>query len=294
MSDRQTISIGARRIQADGQTLQILEAGAGQPRLVLMVHGFPCYAGMWAKYLGALGGDYHTVALDLRGYNLSSKPRSIKAYRLHALSDDLLELVRALGHQEAYLVAHDWGGIIAWDAISRYPQTFTKAVIMNAPHPQIYAKLYVSDPDQMKKGRYTHMFRRFWAPWALRMGRFKLLREGMFQASLVPFTDDEQEGYIKAWRRGLKYPLAYYQANLPQMEDFKALPPTDVPTLVAWGEQDANLSLNNLAGLDAWVRNLEIKRYPDATHWLPHEKASELIQDIREFFARSSPQSSRR
>lgn len=54
------------------------------------------------------------VAVDMRGYNDSEKPPGIASYRLAQLASDIEALVPALGHQKCTLVAHDWGGVVAW------------------------------------------------------------------------------------------------------------------------------------------------------------------------------------
>jgi pimeloyl-ACP methyl ester carboxylesterase len=65
-----------------------------------------------------------------------------------------------------------------------------------------------------------------------------------------------------------------------------ALPPLNpitTPTLVIWGEKDTALLTGNLEGLDEHVKTLSIKRVPDGSHWVVHEKPALVIQYIREF-----------
>jgi hypothetical protein len=54
------------------------------------------------------------VAVDQRGYNDSDKPPSVSDYRLAQLAADVQAVVKALGHESCTLVAHDWGGLVAW------------------------------------------------------------------------------------------------------------------------------------------------------------------------------------
>jgi pimeloyl-ACP methyl ester carboxylesterase len=56
-----------------------------------------------------------------------------------------------------------------------------------------------------------------------------------------------------------------------------------VPTLVIWGEKDTALLTGNLEGLDQFVPDLTIKRIPEGTHWVIHEKPVEVDGYIREF-----------
>jgi pimeloyl-ACP methyl ester carboxylesterase len=56
-----------------------------------------------------------------------------------------------------------------------------------------------------------------------------------------------------------------------------------VPTLVIWGEKDTALLPQNLDGLERYVPRLTIRRIPEGSHWVIHEKPEEIDQDIREF-----------
>lgn len=50
----------------------------------------------------------------MRGYNDSERPQGVAAYRLEQLAADVHAAVSALGHKRCTLVAHDWGGSVAW------------------------------------------------------------------------------------------------------------------------------------------------------------------------------------
>ena len=57
---------------------------------------------------------------------------------------DLVEDVRALaehlGYKKFILVAHDWGGGVAWSFAIAHPEYLEKLVIINCPHPAILAR----------------------------------------------------------------------------------------------------------------------------------------------------------
>ncbi|MHB1667728.1 MAG: alpha/beta fold hydrolase [Thiomonas sp.] len=97
-----------------GIRLHAASAGEQGKPLMLLVHGFPeCWAA-WQAQLVAFGRDHFALAPDLRGYNLSDKPQGVAAYRVQPLMDDLLGLVQHFGYAQCVLVAHDWGGAVAW------------------------------------------------------------------------------------------------------------------------------------------------------------------------------------
>jgi pimeloyl-ACP methyl ester carboxylesterase len=182
-----------------------------------------------------------------------------------------------------------------------HPDTLEKLVIINAPHPGVFARLLAQDPAQQKASQYMLMFRSPQAEQMLSANNYG----GLVQAVLGPglktgaFTEEDKQEYIKAWSQpgALTGGLNYYRAS-------KVGPPTsaeaakegsnsfgidpahlmvNVPTLVIWGEKDTALLTGNLDGLDQFVPQLTIKRIPDGTHWVIHEKPAEVNALIREF-----------
>ncbi|MGH9246560.1 MAG: alpha/beta fold hydrolase [Acidimicrobiales bacterium] len=107
------MTITERTIRTNGIDLHVAEAGDGP--LVVLAHGFPELAYSWRHQLPALAAaGYHAVAPDQRGYGRTSRPDAIEAYDIVHLTDDLLGLVDALGHDRAAFVGHDWGANVVW------------------------------------------------------------------------------------------------------------------------------------------------------------------------------------
>src|SRR5215813_12110042 len=84
-----------RFITANGVKLHLVQAGPADGPLVLLLHGFPEYSYSWRFQLTALADRYRVVAPDLRGYNLSDKPR--RGYDVTTLVSDVRELSFTLG-----------------------------------------------------------------------------------------------------------------------------------------------------------------------------------------------------
>jgi epoxide hydrolase 4 len=78
------------------------------------------------------------VAIDKRGYGESDKPPHTSDYTFDILQRDIVELVHRLGRSFTILVAHDWGGIIAWAVAANYPDVVSKLIILNAAHPNLW------------------------------------------------------------------------------------------------------------------------------------------------------------
>jgi pimeloyl-ACP methyl ester carboxylesterase len=290
-------------VKVNGVRLHYVTAGKGP--LILLLHGFPEFWYEWKNQLVEFGKDHQAVAPDLRGYNLSDKPTELDQYRMATLVEDVRALADHLSHKKKFvLVGHDWGGAVAWSFAIAHPDYLEKLVIVNAPHPGVFARLLTSDPAQQKASQYMLMFRGEQAEKILSDNNYAALVGAVLGAGLKTgvFTEEDKQAYIKAWSQpgALTGGLNYYRANrvgppAPAKDGDPKVASTGnfavdpnalmvkVPTLVIWGEKDTALLTQNLDGLDQFVPQLTIKRIPDGTHWVIHEKAAEVNGDIREF-----------
>jgi pimeloyl-ACP methyl ester carboxylesterase len=281
----------------NGVRLHYAHAGSGP--LVLFLHGFPEFWLCWKRQLEEFGRDHLAVAPDLRGFNLSDRPADVKQYKARILIEDVRQLAAHFGQEKFVLVAHDWGGAVAWAYAMAHPQTLRKLVIVNSPHPVPFARELARDPAQAAASQYMNFFRTDKAERVLAENNYarllKMTLEGWGKGSI---DAAEKAAYIEAWSQpgALTGSLNYYRASplYPPIGDdpgAKALQldPANfmvrVPTLVVWGMRDQALLPGNLEGLEACVPDLRIERLPEATHWVMHEEPQRLNRLIREFIA---------
>lgn len=285
---------------ADVNGIRMHYAHAGTGKLMLFAHGFPEYWACWKKLLPAFARDHHAVAPDLRGYNLTSRPPEVEQYAIGTLVDDLGALAKSLGHDTFTLIAHDWGGGVAWSTALRHPEWLDRLIIINAPHPTIFERELNTNPAQQKASMYTRMFQSPKTEAMLSANNYQALVDTLLTDGLKRgvFAAEDKADYIAAWSQpgALTGMLNYYRAanmgpptkpgeTARSFETGIANPVVRVPTLVIWGEQDPHLMTSNLDGLDAYVPDLTIKRIPDGTHWVIHEKPDEVAAHIRAFIA---------
>ncbi len=273
----------------------------GKP-LLLFVHGFPEAWFKWEAQLAAFGGDYYAVAPDLRGFNLSSKPAALDRYRAEHIVEDLKLLIEALGYPHATVIAHDWGGAIAWNLAIHVPQRVERLIIVNSPHPYLFARALNSSPAQQKASAYMNLFRRPGTEALLAKDDFKFL-DAVFHGPLGQaswYTPERRARYHAAWSvpgdegsHPMTGALNYYRASPlhpPTPNDpAPAFKKDDwivrVPTRVIWGEADLALLPVVLEGLDELVPDLRVVRVPDGSHWLVHEQPAAVTAIIRSFLA---------
>ena len=284
---------------ANGTRLHYASAGQpGQP-LILFVHGFPEFWGEWEAQLQEFGSTHFAVAPDLRGFNLSDMPPDLSSYKARHIVDDLRLLIGHLGYEQCILVAHDWGGAIAWNLAIALPQLLQQLVIINSPHPYLFMQALATDAHQKASSDYMNWLRAEGSEAALEKNDFALLDgffNGMGQPPALWFDDATRERYHACWRRGLRGGVNYYRAS-------PLHPPTDnhpgplklsldpaafhitVPTRVIWGETDFALPKTLLDGLDQFVDDLQIERVADASHWIVHEQPVLVNRLLRQFVA---------
>jgi len=271
----------------------------GKGKLIMFLHGFPEFWYEWKNQLTEFGRDYQAVAPDMRGYNLSSKPADVEHYRMKYLVEDVRQLAEHLGHRKFILVAHDWGGPVAWALAMRRPDYLEKLIIINAPHPLIFERELRQNPAQQKASQYMLMFRSPEAEQTLSADNYAwlvgaVLADGLKQGY---FTEEDRQAYLEAWSQpgaltgGLNYYRAAALGPLTGEGDEPSggstadpsLFTVKVPTLVVWGEKDVALLTGNLEGVDQFVPDLTIKRIPAGSHWVVHEKPALVNGYIRDF-----------
>ena len=122
-----------RIVETNGIKLHVAEAGSGP--MVLFIHGWPESWYSWRHQLPAVAkAGFHAVAPDLRGYGKTDKPANVEDYDIRHLTADVTGLIDALGEKTAVVIGHDWGSLVAWNAVLLHPDRFTGLVAMSVPY----------------------------------------------------------------------------------------------------------------------------------------------------------------
>ena len=282
-------AVGMREVRLEhvdvgGVRLHVARAGEPGRPLVVLLHGFPEFWWSWRHQLPALAAaGFHAVAPDLRGFNLSDRPRRVRDYRLPHLEGDVAGLIHALGARSAAVVGHDWGGAIAWSLAQHRPALVEKLVILNAPHPQ-RLRAGLRRPDQLLRSAYFFFFQLPWLPeWALGRKDFRRLRAILARDG---FSADEIQHYVVAARNGggLRGGLAYYRAAGRSLlrGRHRAPRPIAAPTLVLWGRNDRYLG-EALAQPDARLAPHARVELLAASHWVQQADPTRVNQRLIEF-----------
>jgi pimeloyl-ACP methyl ester carboxylesterase len=257
----------------------------GAPR-VLLLHGFPEAAFVWDEVMQRLSAQARCQAPNLRGYERSTAPAEVEAYRPKHLVDDISALIENFGAPIDLLVAHDWGGAVAWNLAAQRPHLLKRLLIINSPHPATFLRELRDNPAQQQASSYMTFLCRPDAEALLAANDHERLWKMLTRSSATApawASETLRQRYREVWSMGLSGALNFYRASplrppVSPDDPLMSLQLPDeavtvrVPTTVLWGEGDVALLPGLLDGLERWVPDLRVLRVPDATHWIVHER----------------------
>jgi len=284
-----------RAISANGIELHTVLAGPADGAPVLLLHGFPEFWYGWRHQIDPLAdAGLRVIVPDLRGYNLSSRPRGAEQYAIEVLERDLLALMDALELDQAGVVGHDWGGLLTWWLAMHHPERLRRAVILNAPHPEVFQSTVRGNPLQLFRSGYLLFFQMPLLPEALlAAGNFFWLEQALVRTSRPgTFSPAELEHYREAWAQpgALGAMLDWYR-GLPRSRPSPQTSAITVPMLLIWGERDVALSLSMAEPSIARCAHGQLRRLPQAGHWVQHEEHAEVNRLLIEHLAEEQPSS---
>jgi pimeloyl-ACP methyl ester carboxylesterase len=262
---------------ADSAGVKIHYASLGSGPLVVMIHGFPDYWYTWRHQMDALSTQFQTVAVDLRGYNLSDKPKGVENYDMKLLIGDIVAVIKHLKRDKAIIVGHDWGGAVAWQLALNVPAMVEKLIILNLPHPRGLFRELANNPQQQKNSQYARNFQQEGA-------HLKLTAEG-----LARWVTDTQarEKYIEAFRRSdFEAMLNFYKRNYPRepYQDLAATPlvKAAMPVLMIHGLNDTALLATALNNKWEWLeKDLTLVTIPGAGHFVQQDAADLVSRSMK-------------
>jgi pimeloyl-ACP methyl ester carboxylesterase len=290
--------IGVRHAFAtvNGIRMHYVEKGAGP--LVVLLHGFPEMWWSWRYQIEALSGaGYRVVAPDLRGYNETD---TTGPYDVDTLRDDVIGLLDHLGAEKAVIVAHDWGGGVAWHLASTRQARVSRLVVMNCPHPVIFSRALRSKWSQVKRSWYMFFFQVPLLPelWLTRGGgkgatdalrALAIDKRNFGSKELEPFATavcmpGRASAMVGWYRAAVRTGLG---AGRSEPKTLKGYEKITIPTLLLWGLGDTALGYEDVVpGTDRFVPGLEIQTIPECGHFVQQEQPEEVNRRLLEFVGR--------
>ncbi|XP_034235324.1 epoxide hydrolase 4-like [Thrips palmi] len=285
-------------VTVKGLKFHFVEKGDRSKPLMLFLHGFPDFWYSWRHQMREFSKDYWTVALDMRGYGDSDKPTGVFDYSVTDLVDDIKGVVTALGRKKFILVGHDWGAVLSWSFLDRYPEMIDKYILMNGPSLKVFTQLLISfSSDQSSKSWYTFLFQiPYLAELFVSFNDFGMLRETLLghKTSSPYITEDDIEAYKYNFsQRGyLSPPLRYYKATYQTIvrqglfPDFVGAPTTSGPRpqgLYLHGAQDIAVDSKCVVMLQFSTENLKTLVLNEGNHFVNQGEPLAVNNAIRSF-----------
>lgn len=273
----------------NGIRLHYVTQGSGE--LVLLLHGFPEFWYSWRHQIPALAQRFRVVVPDLRGYNDSDKPSG--GYDLATLTEDVRGLVSHFGSERVRVVAHDWGGAIAWYWAQHYPNQIQRLAVLNSPHPACFRRELLSNLEQLRRSWYMFAFQIPFVPeWILQRGLSDWVKR-IFQETSVrkgAFTSRDLKMYELALEKpgSLTAAINYYRQlfNLNTLRELLLEPVRQImaPTLLIWGEEDFALHRSLTDDMeDFFAQPLRREFISECGHWSQQEAPQTVNRLLLDF-----------
>lgn len=308
-----------RRIETNGVTLNVHEAGPKNGAPVVLCHGWPELAHSWRRQIDALAeAGYRVIAPDQRGFGDSDAPEPVEAYDIAHLSGDLVGLLDALEIEKAVFVGHDWGGLVVWPTSLLHPDRVAGVIGVCTPHlarqpaapTEMLRKRFTPDhymlrfqeegvPEALFEGNEQRFFEFIFrkpaprAAWpALIPGVYEMTRhfpafKGANDSELV-LSREDLSVYVETYRRsGFRGGINWYR-NLDR--NWRLMEGVDdtvrIPALMISADLDLFIPPEISAGMEERVPDLERCTIPGCGHWVSWEAPDALNAAMLDWLGR--------
>ncbi|SRX92719.1 putative epoxide hydrolase EphF (epoxide hydratase) (arene-oxide hydratase) [Mycobacterium tuberculosis H37Rv] [Mycobacterium shimoidei] len=276
---------------ADGVTIHVADAGPAGGAPVMLVHGFPQNWWEWHALIGPLAADgYRVLCPDLRGAGWSSAPRS--QYRKNDMAEDLSGVLDRLGVGPVKLVAHDWGGPVAFILMLRHPEKVSGFFGLNTVAPWANRDLRT----------LRHLWR-FWYQIPIMLpvvgprlianpkARFSRMLMSWVGAGFSP-PDEDVQMYIECMRQsghavaGSRWYRTFQMREMArwmrgEFDDARV----DVPVRWLHGTGDPVIRPDLLRGYEERCSDFEVELVDGVGHWIVEQRPDLVLDRLRKFMA---------
>lgn len=286
-----------RTIETNGVALSVDDRGDGYP--CVLIHGFPELAYSWRHQIPALvDAGFRSISYDLRGCGGSTGPEPVEEYSLTHQVDDVIGILDRLGLEEAVVIGHDWGSIIAYAAALSHPERVSHVVSLNVPYLGLVSGFpptsVIADKFSDRLGYVLGFidpgvseaaFGRDPESWLNRVYS-GVAADGRFM------TDEEEKTYVDSLSAsGLTGLFNLYRNIDRNLVDFAELDRTPLtqPTLLVTVDLDPVLPAEMAGPMAALVEDFEVAHIEGSGHWTQQEKPEEVNAILIDWLDRRVP-----
>lgn len=269
--------------EVNGTKLHYVSGGQGEP--LILIPGYPETWWAYHKVLPILEVKYHVVVVEMRGMGSSDKPTG--GYEKKNMAKDIHELVKILGFEKVNIGGHDIGAHVAFSFAANYPETTSKLIILDTPHPD--AGMYHLPMLPIPGSNYLYPW---WLafnqvkelPEQLLIGRMEIVIDWLFSNLMKnqkSLNDFDKAVYAFAYNNkdAIRASNAWYQALTQDIEDSKTYSKLTMPVIGIGGSGYEMLQMS----LPNTVTDLQLKKVEESGHFILAEKPNETARFIIEF-----------
>ncbi|MHA3739001.1 alpha/beta fold hydrolase [Pseudomonas sp. Eth.TT006] len=244
-----------QRVATANLSIAFEQHGPSNGDAVILLHGFPYSPRAYDEIAPALAAHgYRVIVPYLRGYGPTrfNSPETMRSGQQAALAQDLLDLMDALGIEQATLCGYDWGGRAACIVAALFPERVRGLVtgdgynlqdIANSTRPldpqtehRLWYQYYFHTPRGVEgltqhRQAFCELLWKLWSPtWSRGAERYPLTAPAFDNPDFVDVV-------IHSYRHRFMY--APGDPALQWMEDaLIRQPPISVPTVSLCGADD--------------------------------------------------------
>lgn len=267
-------------LQLGQYNLNYIDQGEGQP--MLMLHGNPTWSFYYRNLIQTFSPQFRTVVPDHMGCGLSDKPQDYP-YSLETHIQNTYKLIKFLDLKKIILVVHDWGGAIGFGLATRYPELFSKIIILNtSAFPSEHIPKRIDFLRATPFGEYlTRKFNLFAWP-ATFMTTTKKLPKKVKQGYLLPY--DSWENRVAVARFVQDIPMNHEHQSYHTLAEIESkLPTLKQPKLILWGGRDFCFDEHFFERFVQTYPEAEAHWYAEAGHYVLEDALEEVSARIWEF-----------
>lgn len=288
----------SRRVDGAGAlSLAVTEEGGQERPTILLVHGFPDTSAVWDPVVEQLIDSFHVVRYDVRGAGQSDAPATRSEYALSLLVGDMVAVVEATSpDRPVHLVAHDWGSLQGWEAVTTagVSRRFASYTSISGP-PLDHAGLWARRHRTLRPSDLTRSFRQALRAWYIAFFHLPRLPEYMARDSRVTrlwsralhrieHAPTDQRWPAPTFSADFAHGVELYRANVRSRMLHPEARHTDVPVQLVIPLRDRYVTSALLDGLEDWASDM--RRLPvDGGHWVIRTHPEIIAAAIREFVA---------
>ncbi len=257
-------------------------------RSVLLLHGFPQDSRCWdsvAPGLAEVGCRW--ARFDQRGYDPAQRPAEVSAYAIHNLVDDARAVLDELGWDEALVVGHDWGAIVAWVLTAAYPGRVSGLVAVSVPHPAAFGRALLTDADQQARSAYIGLFQQVDVAERVLLGDQAAALRAIYAGIPEPLATHYRSRFSDPAM--LTAALAWYRAM--DSGALASVAPVEVPTRFVWGADDIAVGRTAAEACGSFVvapasaepgtpADYEFIELSGVGHWVPETAPDAIVAAV--------------